>query len=614
MSQPFRGVIRRQDGPQGLDMSNLGPMVDPPSQQQVGAMFHMAPVTDESNARLLNDNPNGQPGHYSLPSAHWTLMILGILLTLAMFGMFIYVTVETNRIATRVGAETASVSSALSDVQEGFTQLGTQISSIAAGGAPSAGASSLSWWAEWCGLQLLSSTFSNNIGAPITGKIGIGIGVGAKQINSYLTQVVTSNARASWPYYWLNNVHFNTPNFASGIPLPNSDLLGNLIAGGVFPTTTQVTYISADIAMLPTSVAAIYINGATGAAGQLWFRALAAIGTGQNPYGVDPNYISNLTLGLNTFCAWAAQQPQVFLIIFEEFDFPISQWGGSMTGGNISYVQSFIQGFQAVAKIVHAQTDNVAMVWSALGAYWPNVGQDFTGVYNSTDPNHYNLWYPGDQYVDWISSSHFLVNASYQIQGLYQGQHTRQAIYAFARLHKKPVMFTEQYAVSIYSAPTLNGGVPFIDVFQAIHVPGYGNSYTRNTTYQEIWNYYFTPLFTELKANNDVIKMFLWSNIHSDNPSPVNNTASTSNGFGSVTLQENPYLAQLFFQEVSNTQYYFQMPRATNSAALSGTGVASVKASDATATDYTTPQSDMYTPTLMQQCWDPVTLAYDNCS
>jgi hypothetical protein len=302
---------------------------------------------------------------------------------------------------------------------------------------------------------------------------------------------------------------------------------------------------------------------------------------GRAPAGVNPGYLTNLTLGLNSFITWANQQPssQVIVLVFEEIDAPIVSIVGP-SPGNATLLTYVINAFRYISQQVHSRTSNVRMCWAPFGQYWPTA-QGFAGLYNSTDPNHLTEWYPGDDVVDWIGTSVFLVNVSYQIQGLYPAQITRPLIYEFARAHNKPVMFTELYPVSLYSDPADNNGNPFIFVFQSQVCCSYTPAIF-NTTIQDIQQYYVEALFAEIRANADVVRMFDIFNSGSDNPPSPSNPSGFAIGFGALQIESNPYLRPFILAELRNPAYYFQMPTPGNSAFLV-TGVADVTDSEVSA-------------------------------
>ncbi|MGB5439724.1 MAG: glycosyl hydrolase [Gammaproteobacteria bacterium] len=119
---------------------------------------------------------------------------------------------------------------------------------------------------------------------------------------------------------------------------------------------------------------------------------------------------------IKEFSAWAKKTERpIYLRIGYEFDGP----------HNEMEPQAYVKAFQRIVDLIRAEgADNIAFVWHS---------------YASPTYKGYPLsdWYPGDNYVDWVGIS--LFGHMYATELNAEGN----AVFNFAREHKKPVMVAE---------------------------------------------------------------------------------------------------------------------------------------------------------------------------
>ncbi|MCX6181856.1 MAG: PKD domain-containing protein [Bacteroidetes bacterium] len=156
---------------------------------------------------------------------------------------------------------------------------------------------------------------------------------------------------------------------------------------------------------------------------------------------------------------------------------------------------TFIKAWKRIVDMFRAaNVTNVAFVWQA----------DDSGMAEGP----LAAWYPGDNYVDWVAFSRFLGNGGGMI--------------SFARTHKKPCMIAEATPQGHKTASED------------------GNS---------LWNNWYSPLFSQIHSNNDVIKALCYINQNWDAQQIWQGT------FGDSRIQANATLKTKWIAEV-NTSFW----------------------------------------------------------
>ena len=196
----------------------------------------------------------------------------------------------------------------------------------------------------------------------------------------------------------------------------------------------------------------------------------------------------------------------VFLRIGYEFDGP---W-------NHYEPEPFIAAWRYIVDRLRAQgVTNFATVWqSATYKY---------GTYNNLP---FETWYPGDDYVDWMGTSHFVFD---------EPVHT--AFLDFARTHNKPVLVAE-------SSPQ---GYDLDELTYS--APNDGKTLTPKTA-EEIWDEWFAPYFAFIHNNADVIRAVAYINV--DWHSQAMWGPDGGNGYwGDTRVQVNPTIREKWLAEIT---------------------------------------------------------------
>ena len=221
----------------------------------------------------------------------------------------------------------------------------------------------------------------------------------------------------------------------------------------------------------------------------------------------------------------------VYLRIGYEFD---GAWNHGY-GNNDLYIGAFRR---IVDVLREQQVGNVQFVWQASASTTDDV----------IDGGHEDIsrWYPGDDYVDWMSLSWFMnphetvsVSTSYQPKTPLE---LTQEVLELARRHGKPVMIAE-------AAPQ---AMDLDQNFMAHHAtiwdgePATGRV---DMSDDEIWDHWFAPLFELLEQNRDVIYALAY--INADWDSQAMWGEPYAEGFwGDSRLEVNAVIADRFTRAI----------------------------------------------------------------
>ena len=219
---------------------------------------------------------------------------------------------------------------------------------------------------------------------------------------------------------------------------------------------------------------------------------------------------------------------QVYLRIGYEFD-------GAWNTGYENH-EHYVNAFRRIVDVLRsAGADNIEYVWQASTA----------GIDEIIDGRHedISLWYPGDDYVDWMGLSWFMnpneeaINKPEGFDPMTPGELSDELI-NFARAKGKPVMIAEASPQSF----DLKEG--FVAHHHAMW-DGESASDKQPMTDAEIWDYWFAPMFKLMDDNRDVIRALAYINVDWDSQElwgpPYNE------GFwGDTRLEVNAELARRF--------------------------------------------------------------------
>lgn len=195
----------------------------------------------------------------------------------------------------------------------------------------------------------------------------------------------------------------------------------------------------------------------------------------------------------------------------------------------------YIAAWRRIVDILRADgADNVVTVWQT-GA---SVADDVI------DQGHEKIswWYPGDDYVDWMGFSWFM-NPSEMIEVPFNFDPgtpllLAEELLAFAREHGKPVMIAEASP----QAMDLN------ENFMAHHSPiwdGEPATGRVDMSNDEIWDYWFAPLFQLMNDHRDIIHILAYINVDWDSQA-MWGPPYASGFWGDSRLEVNADLAARF--------------------------------------------------------------------
>ncbi|MGI5472301.1 endo-1,3-beta-xylanase [Streptomyces sp. CA-132043] len=301
------------------------------------------------------------------------------------------------------------------------------------------------------------------------------------------------------------------------------------------------------LAQYPDSALAVglYLSDATSGCNNQPLRAI--IGTNDSDVtSGSPNLISQYRAKVDEMVTkLKSYDRQVFLRIGYEFDGPWNCYNADYYKKTFAYIKGRIDALGAT---------KVATVWQS--AAWPiDTSTDHPEWnYIVTDPGHFDAWYPGDQYVDWVSLSAFYGAGSLNTQwgcGSYSASPTglQNRVLDFARGHGKPVMIAE-------SSPQ-----------------GYDNgARTKScimrkrpaaTSADTIWNEWYKPYFSWIEANRDVIRAAAYINTDWDSQTQwqcadgasAGEPGCTNGYWGDARIQADPSIRDRFLAELRGSSW-----------------------------------------------------------
>jgi hypothetical protein len=236
----------------------------------------------------------------------------------------------------------------------------------------------------------------------------------------------------------------------------------------------------------------------------------------------------------------------IFLRIGYEFDGP---W-------NCYYPDIYRAAFRYIKqRINELKADNVATVWQS--AAWPRN----QAIYQVTDANHLDKFYPGDDVVDWVSLSVFYGKNYKQHQWTCDQLNPesftphvaplsqQERILNFARRHKKPVMIAEAAPVG-FDNTELTTSCIFTNRPSPI-------------TAEAIWESWYADWFAFIENNKDVVRAVHYINTHWRSQAmwrcvskSLAGSKNCNQGYwGDSRVQANPLILQKFKQAINRNIY-----------------------------------------------------------
>jgi len=176
--------------------------------------------------------------------------------------------------------------------------------------------------------------------------------------------------------------------------------------------------------------------------------------------------------------------------------------------------------------------NNIIYVWQASAA----------AVDDAIEKKYEDIsqWYPGDNYVDWMALSWFMNPDEMQsVKSDYDTPSARllaDELLAFARQKQKPVMIAEAAPQSFD-----------LDKKQTrLHSPvwdGEAGTDIKSISSEDIWDYWYAPLFDYMTVNNDVIDAIAYINVDWDSQ-PMWGAPWESGFWGDTRIERDEYITQ----------------------------------------------------------------------
>lgn len=402
---------------------------------------------------------------------------------------------------------------------------------------------------------------ANAVNLPANNKVLFLMGQDTTTLRAYKTDVLTNPTHSTLPkpggvtlYVSVlpkathpNSAPANASMYVSGIEGPPVDNNN----GEVNFTETLGDY---DLLANNNKVAlavGLYLSDEWASCGNQPLRAIAGTGDADVGSATDPASLTYqwryaMDRMINYF---KASGRPVYLRIGYEFDGP---WN--------CYNQTFYKNaYRWIAtRIDQLGATNVATVWQA--ATYPDDGDPTYGYQVSPNPAaHYESWYPGDAYVDWIGISYFAGSSYLSYQWSCQDgskpwtvpdttpRTLQNALMTFARTHSKPAMIAES-APQAFDLRNLN----------------YSCTAARQNTQnfasgQAAWNAFFTDYFQWIYDNRDHLRAVAYINTDWQSQSRwycAPGAASCAAGYWGITsVQANAQVMSNFKTEMAKTFY-----------------------------------------------------------
>ena len=190
-----------------------------------------------------------------------------------------------------------------------------------------------------------------------------------------------------------------------------------------------------------------------------------AIWTGERQWGDPGYYLDDIVNGRydQNISALAGACKTFGRPIFIRFGYEFDGWHNSYPPDKYIAAYRYF-----VDKMRDMGVKNAAYVWHSwgVGAYYGN--EDFPQYYPPLPAGQYvsqELWYPGDEYVDWAALSVFGIG-----WGDLSTNSVVQQLLIFASNHNKPVMIAEAAAIKTYGGADGNWVIPNTDWFKNVFV------------------------------------------------------------------------------------------------------------------------------------------------
>lgn len=223
---------------------------------------------------------------------------------------------------------------------------------------------------------------------------------------------------------------------------------------------------------------------------------------------------------------------QVFLRIGYEFD---GVWNLGQDD-----TKNYVAAYRRIVDVIRADgVTNGIFVWQASASILDDLIE--------RQHEDIRMWYPGDDYVDWLALSWFsLPDAAATVPGAYQAKRPIELadeVVDFARQLNKPVLIAE-------SAPQ---GYNIAQKFRANINPIMDGPSGGDRTFissAALWDEWYAPLFEWIEQNGDVVRGLAYINVNWDSQ-PMWGDPYENGFWGDSRLQENREIADRFVQSIT---------------------------------------------------------------
>jgi hypothetical protein len=201
--------------------------------------------------------------------------------------------------------------------------------------------------------------------------------------------------------------------------------------------------------------------------------------------------------------------------------------------------EKYVAAYRRIVDGLRAENaDNVQFVWQS--AAFP------LDILNDGGYTDIRQWYPGDEYVDWMGLSLFLLlDEGPGIETDFEPPTARQLIgkvLELAREQDKPVFIGEASPQGYDLARNTNANI-------AATWDGPQGEGRRKVSPEEIWDEWFAPVFEFLEENRDVIYALAYINCNWDSQD-MWDAPYESGYWGDSRLQVSPLLAERFTEAI----------------------------------------------------------------
>ena len=364
---------------------------------------------------------------------------------------------------------------------------------------------------SFCGKSLAVDIDPATPGLPAVGKVNFIIGQDSEVLEEFRNDVL--DVDSDFPEPTGITLYTNLINgvFLAGLGADPFDEEGNLLPG--FNLDTNDSYdFGANINSFPASMAlypnadiaiGLFVSDSFAGCTNQPLRSISAIENPAVGEDITPELVDAYRVAIDrmieTFIDW---DRYVYLRIGYEFDAVFNCHG----------TEFYIDSFQYIAKRIKALgATKVATVWQAASIPRDEALDNPEFNFIVTDPNHYDVWYPGDEFVDYVGISAFYgdnfslfqysceeLNPEFFSASL-EARVLHDRILNFARDHNKPVMLAEG-APQAYDLENSTVGCVFARQDRQTH------------SSRVLWDTWFEDWFDYIEANLDVVKLAAYIN------------------------------------------------------------------------------------------------------